>query len=204
MILFEDKKIKRIAKSENVKMPDKYINTIDETLNSLEDNNEKKKIKPMWKYGLNFAIAMAILSFIVLPNLSPEIAYAMQEIPIVGNIVKVITIKNYFDKDGNSELDVEIPNIKNDDNSVSESNEYVNKDVNELTQRSIDEFYAEEDPENHLFVKIESDVIENSKNWFTLRLTINETAGSSDLKYKYYHIDKKTDKIVNLGDLFIN
>ena len=204
MILFEDKKIKRIAKSENVKMPDKYINTIDETLNSLEDNNEKKKIKPMWKYGLNFAIAMAILSFIVLPNLSPEIAYAMQEIPIVGNIVKVITIKNYFDKDGNRELDVEIPNIKNDDNSVSESNEYVNKDVNELTQRSIDEFYAEEDPENHLFVKIESDVIENSKNWFTLRLTINETAGSSDLKYKYYHIDKKTDNIVNLGDLFIN
>ena len=98
MILFEDKKIKRIAKSENVKMPDKYINTIDETLNSLEDNNEKKKIKPMWKYGLNFAIAMAILSFIVLPNLSPEIAYAMQEIPIVGNIVKVITIKNYFDE----------------------------------------------------------------------------------------------------------
>ena len=53
-------------------------------------------------------------------------------------------------------------------------------------------------------MKIESDVIENSKNWFTLRLTINETAGSSDLKYKYYHIDKKTDKIVNLGDLFIN
>ena len=49
MILFEDKKIKRIAKSENVKMPDKYINTIDETLNSLEDNNEKKKIKPKKK-----------------------------------------------------------------------------------------------------------------------------------------------------------
>lgn len=204
MNFFEDKKIRKIAKNENIKAPDKYIKAIDETLNNLKNNQERIKIRPMWKYRLNFGIAMAVLSFIVLPNISPEIAYAMQEVPIIGNIVKVITIRNYFDKDGNSELEVEIPNIKNINNSQSDSNEIVNEEVNKLTQRIIDSFYAEKNPENHILIKVDSDVIENSEKWFTLRLIISETAGSSNTQYKYYHIDKEQDKIVKLSDLFAN
>lgn len=165
---------------------------------------EDRTLKKMWKNKLNYAIAVAILIFVILPNISPKIAYAMQEVPILGNIVKVITIRNYFDKDGYSELEAEIPNIKNSDGSKSESNEIINEEINQLTQKIIDEFYAEKNPENHKFIKIDSDVIENSEDWFTLKLTITETAGSSDLKYKYYHIDKKTDNIVILSDLFVN
>ena len=126
----------------------------------------------------------------------------MQELPIIGDIVKVITIRNYFDKDGNSEIEMEIPNIKNDNNSQSQTNENVNEDVNQLTQKILDKFYAEKNSENHLSIKVKSDVIENNKYWFTLKLTISEVAASSDLKYKYYNIDKRTDEIMNLSDLF--
>ena len=140
--------------------------------------------------------------FVLLTNVSPKFAYAMQELPIIGDIVKVITIRNYFDKDGNSEIEMEIPNIKNDNNSQSQTNENVNEDVNQLTQNILDKFYAEENSENHLSIKVKSDVIENNKYWFTLKLTISEVAASSDLKYKYYNIDKRTDEIVKLSDLF--
>jgi len=107
-------------------------------------------------------------------------------------------VVNYFDKDGNSEIEMEIPNIKNDNNSQSQTNENVNEDVNQLTQNILDKFYAEENSENHLSIKVKSDVIENNKYWFTLKLTISELAASSDLKYKYYNIDKRTDEIVKL------
>ena len=202
MNFFEDRKIKKIARGEDIKAPDKYLKSVEQTLNDLKNNEEK--IKPIWSNirKFNYAIAMAMLMFVLLTNVSPKFAYAMQELPIIGDIVKVITIRNYFDKDGNSEIEMEIPNIKNDNNSQSQTNENVNEDVNQLTQNILDKFYAEENSENHLSIKVKSDVIENNKYWFTLKLTISELAASSDLKYKYYNIDKRTDEIVKLSDLF--
>lgn len=202
MNFFEDRKIKKIARDEDIKAPDKYLKTVEQTLNDLKNNEEN--IKPIWSNirKFNYAIAMAMLMFVLLTNVSPEFAYAMQELPIIGDIVKVITIRNYFDKDGNSEIEMEIPNIKNDNNSQSQTNENVNEDVNQLTQNILDKFYAEKNSENHHSIKVESDVIENNKYWFTLKLTISEVAASSDLKYKYYNIDKRTDEIVKLSDLF--
>ena len=202
MNFFEDRKIKKIARDEDIKAPDKYLKSVERTLNDLKNNEEK--IKPIWSNirKFNYAIAMAMLMFVLLTNVSPKFAYAMQELPIIGDIVKVITIRNYFDKDGNSEIEMEIPNIKNDNNSQSQTNENVNEDVNQLTQNILDKFYAEENSENHLSIKVKSDVIENNKYWFTLKLTISELAASSDLKYKYYNIDKRTDEIVKLSDLF--
>ena len=202
MKFFEDLKIKKIARDEDIKAPDKYLKCVEQTLNDLKNNEEE--IKPIWSNirKFNYAIAMAMLMFVLLTNVSPKFAYAMQELPIIGDIVKVITIRNYFDKDGNSEIEMEIPNLKNDNNSQSQTNENVNEDVNQLTQNILDKFYAEENSENHLSIKVKSDVIENNKYWFTLKLTISEVAASSDLKYKYYNIDKRTDEIVKLSDLF--
>ena len=202
MNFFEDRKIKKIARDEDIKAPDKYLKSVEQTLNDLKNNEEK--IKPIWSNirKFNYAIAMEMLMFVLLTNVSPKFAYAMQELSIIGDIVKVITIRNYFDKDGNSEIEMEIPNIKNDNNSQSQTNENVNEDVNQLTQKILDKFYAEKNSENHLSIKVKSDVIENNKYWFTLKLTISEVAASSDLKYKYYNIDKRTDEIVKLSDLF--
>ena len=128
----------------------------------------------------------------------------MQELPIIGNIVKVITIRNYFDKEGNSELNADIPSIKDADNTISESNDLINEDIRRLTQRIIDEYYAEKNPQNHLSIKINPEIITNTSNWFTLKLTISQVAASSSLEYKYYHINKNTDKIIKISDLFEN
>ena len=168
MNFFEDRKIKKIARDEDIKAPDKYLKSVERTLNDLKNNEEK--IKPIWSNirKFNYAIAMAMLMFVLLTNVSPKFAYAMQELPIIGDIVKVITIRNYFDKDGNSEIEMEIPNIKNDNNSQSQTNENVNEDVNQLTQKILDKFYAEKNSENHLSIKVKSDVIENNKYWLSI------------------------------------
>ena len=204
MNFFEDRKIKKIAKKENIKTPDNYLEFIDKTLENLTDEKEKNNIGILWRYSLKVVTAMAVLTLVILPNISPKISYAMQQWPVIGDFVKVITIKNYFDKEGNSELNANIPNIENSDNSISESNESINEDVKKLTQRVIDNYYAEKKPENHLSVEIKPEIITNTNDWFTLKLTISQISASSNLEYKYYHIDKKTDKIVNLSDLFKN
>lgn len=204
MNFLEDRKIKKIAKAENIKASDKYFKTIDETLESLTDKNEKINLRLIWKNSMKLAIAMVVITFVILPNISPKISYAMQELPIIGNIVKVITIRKYFDKEGSSQLDANIPSIKNNDNSISESNKTINDEIKELTQRIINNYYTEKNPDNHISIEINPEIITNTNEWFTLKLAISQTSASSSIEYKYYHIDKKTDKIVKLSDLFDN
>ena len=200
MKLFQDRKIKKAVKCENVKAPDNFSKIIDETLNRLEDTHREFNKKPTFRITFKFASAMIVLVLLILPNISNDISYAMQGIPVVGNIVKVITIRRYFDKEGNSELDIEIPVLENED----KTSQIVNDDVNKLTQRIIDMYNEEKDPENHLSVKLESEVLENSENWFTLKLALSEVRAGSNIRYKIYHVDKKKDKIMKLSDLFID
>ena len=204
MNFFQDRKIKKIAKKENVKAPSEYFKNINGVLSNLEDKKEETKINPMWKYALNTVMAISIISFIILPNISPNIAYAMEEIPIIGKIVKVVTIRNYFEKYGNSEIELEIPNIKNHDNSESDANNDINEDVERLSKKIMDDFMKNKNPKQYSSINVKTDVIRNTENLFTLKLTTTEVSASSDTKYKYYHIDKKEDKIVKLSDLFIN
>ena len=182
MNFLDDRKIKKIAKDENIKAPNKFYKSIDETLENLTDKNEKTNFNLARRYSLRFAIALILLTFIVLPNISPKISYAMQELPIIGNIVKVITIRNYFDKEGNSELNADIPSIKDADNTISESNDLINEDIRRLTQRIIDKYYSEKNPQNHLSIRINPEIITNTNNWFTLKLKYRTYLKMMDIK----------------------
>ena len=65
-------------------------------------------------------------------------------------------------------------------------------------------YNEEKDPENHLSVKLESEVLENSEDWFTLKLELSEVRAGSNIRYKIYHVDKKKDKIITLAELFVS
>lgn len=202
MKILQDKKIKKIAKEENVKAPDNFIKIIDETLSNLEEIKEPVKDKTAFKITLKIVVALVLLSFIILPNVSQEISYAMQEIPVVGNIVKAVTIRRYFEKEGKSELDMEIPNIES--TADNKSSEQVNDDIEKFTQRIIDSYNEEKQEGNNLLIKVESEVLKNDTDWFTLRMRTSEVRAGSNITHKFYHIDKKKDKIVQLSDLFEN
>ena len=63
---------------------------------------------------IKFAVAAAALIaiFVALPNTSATIANAMEQIPIIGGLVKVVTFRNYEYKTERNMADIEIPEIK--------------------------------------------------------------------------------------------
>lgn len=201
MNFFKDRKIKNISKAESIKIPSEFSQMLDETLGGLENKSIKSKRSFSFNIYMKVALAVVFCSFIVFPNISPKISYAMQEIPIVGNLIKIITIRNYFEKDGNSELDVELPKINNADDK---SSQIINDDVEKLINKVLENYYAEKDPENHLYVKVNTDVVTNTPKWFTLKLEMSEVRAGSNIRYKIYHIDKTKDKILEISDLFEN
>lgn len=154
------------------------------------------------------AVAAAMAVIVALPNTNESIAKAMEKIPVIGSIVRVVTFRDYDYNDGNSEAHVSIPNIETDgsnSNNEDAANQ-INNDVKGYTQQLIDQFEADAKDyygsEAYKGLDVSYDVITDTEDWFTLRITVLETAASGNQYYRFYHIDKKTNSVATLSTVF--
>ena len=197
-----DEYLRSKAEEEQCEIPDSAKEKIDQILCDLpEVTTPKHRIHILRR----LAVAAACLAFVtvfLLPNISVAYAEAVEKIPVIGKIVKVVTIRNYFYSDNNHEMDVKVPKIEEDNSKAADS---INKDINELTNTVISQFYKDLKIDGNTgrgSVYLDYETITDTNRWFTLKLTVTEISGSGNQYYKYYHIDKNTGKIVSLGDLF--
>lgn len=199
-----DKYIRRKAKEEQKDVPNSVLVKVEDTLSALPENRSMSgRIRQFPKIAI-IAACFAFVCFIILPNCSNVYAQALEKIPVIGSIVKVTTIRNYFYSDDYHEMEISVPEIENED---SEAIDYINKDVDELTKILAEQFdkdLSEIGNNGHSSVYVDYEVVTNTEKWFTLKIRVNEVAGSGNVYYKYYHIDKTNGKIMNLGDLSSN
>lgn len=199
-----DKYIRNKVAKEQTDIPDSVKNRIEQALANLP---EKKSVIKRIRILPRIAAAAACFVFItlfLLPNMSVTYAQALEQIPVIGDIVQVVTIRNYFYADDRHEMDIDVPQIEGED---SDTIDYINKDVSELTTALVNQFYKDleiTDNNGYGSIQVDYETVTNTDRWFTLKLSVNETAASSNTYYKFYHIDKKQGKIVELGDLFTN
>lgn len=199
-----DKYIKENLKKSDFKISDDLKEQIEKTLLDLPEKSDKNhKHKIIYKRA---AIAASIVfAFLILfPNISTVYANALEKIPVISSIVKVVTIRNYFYSDSYHEMDIDVPKIES---GSSDAANYINKNVEELTKMLVDRFYTDLDEigeEGHSSVYVDYDVVTDTDTWFTLKIRVHEAAGSSNTYYKYYHIDKTSGKIIKLADLAKN
>lgn len=197
-----DKYIKKKALEEQKEIPNFVKNHIEQTLADLP---EKEKAVKHYNVLPRFAAMAACFVFVtlfLLPNLSVTYAHALEDVPVIGSIIRVVSIRNYFYSDNKHEMNIEVPKIEGDD---SEAADYINKDVSELTSALVNQFYKElEITGNNGYgsIHVDYETVTNTSRWFTLKLSVCETSASSNTYFKYYHIDKKLGKIVQLSDLF--
>lgn len=159
------------------------------------------------------AAVAACLTVLILPNTSAKVAYAMEQIPVIGGLVSVITFRDYkYDSDRNI-ADIEVPNVVVDDELVSADNadtikkttEEINAEIEEITDELIKEFetYAE-DELGYQDVMVKSEVLKTTPDYFTLKLICYEGAGSGYEWNYFYTIDLKTGKRLALKDIFVD
>lgn len=196
-----DKYIKSMASEENTDIPDSVKNKIEETLAALPEKNiHIKKTKILPRIAATAACFIFVI-FFLLPNVSVAYAEAFEEIPIIGRLIKVITVRNYFYSDDYHEMDIDVPKVSGEDGDAAD---YINNDVNKLTDTLVKQFYKDLDnigDSGHSSIYVDYETVTNTESWFTLKMRVHEAAGSSNTYYKYYHIDRKSGKIVKLSDL---
>ncbi|MDD6043085.1 MAG: RsiV family protein [Eubacteriaceae bacterium] len=198
-----DEYMRGMISEDQWEIPESVKDEIELSLEALPE--ETGNIRPFHRLPRMIAVAASIL-FITLgvfPNISQSYAQALEQLPLVGDMVKVVTIRNYIFSDDEYDMMVDVPMLENS----SKEAEYINKDVSELTTELVNKFYEEVKlygNSGYGSIDVKYDTVTNSDRWFTLKLAVCETSASSNKYYKFYHIDKKQGKTVMLEDLFID
>lgn len=156
--------------------------------------------------------AALVIAFIALPNMSHQIAYAMEKIPVIGQFVKVVTFRDYEYEDEQHRADVEIPELvvetepqeAQPEEILENTTDEINAEIQELTNELLNEFtnhMREELGYKELIVK--SEVLVTTQEYFTLKLSCYQGEASGYAWNYFYTIDLISGERLQLKDIFV-
>ncbi|MGN0160800.1 MAG: RsiV family protein [Lachnospiraceae bacterium] len=191
-------------------MSKKQFNEMRKRMEAADMENKKERGKSkVIKYT---AIAAAFIgAFIILPNTSANVAYAMGKIPVIGQLVEVVTIRDYQHESERNNADIEVPEIIPEtqvaDPKVQEKLERTADEINEEIKSITDELITHfekymEDEQGYQDIVVKSEVLATTQDYFTLKLICYQGAGSGYQWNYYYTIDLNTGERLQLKDLF--
>lgn len=172
-----DRDLKRRAREEPFPLPDSFVQRLRETCDSLEEPPRRKpERRQLSHWGAWFAAVAASL-LVVLPNVSASAAEVLEQIPVLGSLVQVVTLRNYLYDDGHSFADVSVPQVLEGGQAGSSVNAAVQADIDRL----LDQF--QQDAEvlaqgGYQSLDVSYEVTADTDRWFTLCVSALQTQAS--------------------------
>lgn len=198
-----DRELRQMAAKEKITMPDPVRMRMEATFLTLPKIESKQKQMRLIPRMALIAACMAFALVFIMPNVSVAYAQSMEKIPVIGDLIRVVTIRNYFYSDPNHEMDIDVPNVSDIPNG--EAAQHINKDVDTLTKDLMHQFYADLEgigKQGHSAMYVDYNVLTNTERWFTMKISAHIVEGSSASYYKYYNVDRSTGEVIKLADLF--
>lgn len=148
--------------------------------------------------------AAALLTITVMANLNPATANAMENIPVIGTIAKVVTFRTFEDAKNNYEAKIDIPQISMGDQENTAVNKSIEEYANQLIAEYEKELAADQAGDGHYSVTSTYEVVTDSDRYLSLRINTTVVMASGADYVKIFTIDKSTGQVVTLNDLFRN
>lgn len=192
---------------ESVSMGEEAIHVMRQRM---EQGKKEKKIMKMktWMKGVTVAAAVAL---VILPNTSSSVAYAMKNIPLLGNVVNVVTFRDYhYDQNKKtadvsvSKIDINTEGLEGESvDNAKKSSEEINREIEQITNQWVEEFKETMSSDGYEQIMVKTEPINTTDKYFTLKLICYQGAGSGFEQDFFYTINLDTGKRMKLSDLFI-
>ena len=196
---------------EKPKMSQEQLEKLKLKMEEANMENKKGNKKVMGKVAVA-AAAVVVGGFTLLPNTSATIAHAMEQIPVIGQLVDVVTFRNYENETEKSYANIEVPEVELQeevaDSQKQETLEKTAEEINQEIQKITDELVSEyktylENEEGYKEVVVNSEVLVTTEDYFSLKLLCYESAASGYQWNYYYTIDLETGERLQLKDIFV-
>lgn len=196
-------------------MSDRQLKMLQARMEEAEKMDRRERNRK--RIGRAAAVAAAFAAaFVALPNTSATIAHAMEQIPVIGGLVEVVTFRDYQYESERHMADVQVPEIQvpipqepeqGTESEVQEkldrTTEEINAEIQRITGELIEEFESNlQDGEGYQDIVVKSEVLTSTQDYFTLKLMCYQGAGSGYAWNYFYTIDLNTGERLQLKDIF--
>lgn len=160
---------------------------------------EKKRsdrMKNMKRTGVT--AAALVLTFGIAVNASPVVAQAMDGIPVIGSIARVVTIRNYNESTDNGMMaDISVPQIDGNVAANAEMDAYAKELIARYEKEVVAQLGQEE---GHYALESSYEVVSDNNKYVSIRINTVETMASGAEFVKIFTVDKATGQTVSLKD----
>lgn len=142
------------------------------------------------------AVAATFAVLLIIPNISPAVAYAAYQLPVLGAFFEVVTFRNYDEHNGNVTLSGNVPHVTG---SAGDATDETNVEIDQYISTLVGEFRATHTELGSL--DFDYTVVTDNDRWFTLEIYSTEVGAGGYNRAAFYHIDKSTGETVTLSKL---
>ncbi len=202
-------KMKLQSHSENIKKSIESPFDITEKIDEMEMSDmTNKNMSFNWLKKTIYSAAAFAALFALTFNCIPSLAYAASDIPILGDVVRIVTFGRFEVQKENYEAKVDTPKLEGLLNKELE--EKLNAEFKENAdaviaafENDVKELSEEYGDENfHLGVEASYVVRTDNEDILAIDCYVVNTVASSSTIHRFYTIDKKTGTLLKLESLF--
>ncbi|CEP44365.1 anti-sigma-V factor rsiV [Paraclostridium sordellii] len=183
----------------NIKIPARLNDVVNDAINKKSNH----KIPTKW-----LVTAASICAVVGAININPVFADNLEQIPVIGNLVKIVNFSNYQIKDNGYEASIKVPKIEGLDNKELEYK--LNKEFEENGKKLYSQYLEEvkglkeSNESGHKSAESWYEVKTDNDNIVSLVIYEYEAEGSSNTTRRFYNIDKKNQTVLTLEGMFKN
>ena len=200
---------------ENKHMTEKQLESVKATIAAAKQEKRRGRRKVIIQRCS--VAAAAIAAFVILPNTSPVVANAMQNIPVLGKLARVVTFRSYEEEADDLKVSVNIPSvdlITEDTNGLTDAinqeiydrcEEYCNEAITRAEEYR-EAFLAtggtqEEWEAHHIEITVDYEIKSQTEDFLSFTVNCYENWNSGSNETRYYNIDIQSEKIITLEDI---
>lgn len=146
------------------------------------------------------AVCAGIFLALFLLNCMPTLAQALEAVPVLGSVVRVVDLRSYSLFWGDTGISIQDPVLDGDIQAVSQ----VEQKKEEFIAQMQDVFlhYATRKYQGYVAEDVSYEVMRDDEELFILRFDATLNAGGSVDYHSHIILDKRTEQVLKLADLF--
>ena len=206
--------MKKLEKAKEVYEAIKVPNELNYVVNKaiLDKKKKEKSVLIYVKYAVT-TVACTFLTFIFMLNVNSSFATNISEIPIIGDMAKVFTIKEVNEEDKTKLINAKVPALENTGNTESEKriNYQIMLKMNEILEEAekraaeykeaVIETGGNEYDYQPINIQIDYKVGYSNDKVVSFMISKSETLANAYTEIYFYNVDIETGKKLNLRDV---
>lgn len=209
-------KMKRLRERyEKIQMTSQQAESVREVIETAKQKKRRKNLRSVIR---KISAAAAVIGvFILLPNTSPTVAHAMQDIPVLGAVARIVTFRSYVDETEDLKASVNIPSIEMIEGENSDLAEAVNREIHELCEQYSREAIqraeeyrtafletggTQEEWETHkIEITVDYEIKSQTEEFLSFTVIGAENWNSGCNETRYYNLDLQKEELITLEDV---